>query len=400
MTHAFPIRRPQLAAEPLEARDVPSAYDLGEASQFNALFLSDMDAFNSDAEGRVAAGGHLSLQNYGIGDKLLPDNTRDDLIAGHDLDFTNGQVFGGNIVYGDVGNLKGVGTPNGGVRQQADLLPVADIAQDLAAKSVAWGAEGPNGKTYVRYSSLHLTGKHPQLDVFTVTPEQLATAKSIKMVTPFGATVLINVPGGVASLQNLGLSLRGAEAGHVLWNFYQADQLSVSGVGLEGSVLAPAAHLDFNNGQITGTVVTRSMAGNGQFNLTPVALHIEFRRDSSLAGQVFMDADANDQKGPDETGLNGVEVALTGRDTLGRTVSLATLSAGDGNFNFGPLMAGTYAVRVVPPQRYGETLLDGIPGTVGGALVGTGAVNRVTTIGLADGDDGIDYLLPLVPTLN
>ena len=400
MTHPVPTRRPRLVAEPLEARDVPSTYDLGDAGSLNALFFTDMDGFNSDAEGRVAAGGHLSLQNYGVGDKLPPDHTRDDLIAGRDLDFTNGQVFGGNIVYGDHGNLQGVGAPNGSVRQQANDLPFADIEQDLVGKSAAWGSEGPNGKTHVRYGTLHLTGKNALLDVFTVTPDQLANAKSIKVVTPFGATVLINVPGEAASIQNLGLSLRGADAAHILWNFYEADQLTVSGVGLMGSVLAPAAHLDFNNGQITGTVVTRSMAGNGQFNLVTTALHIEFRRDASLAGQVFLDGDANDQKDAEEIGLNGVEVVLTGRDTLGRTVNVSAISAGDGDFNFGPLMAGTYAVQVVPPQRYSETLLDGIPGTVSGAPTGLPAINRVTAIDLGNGEDGIDYLLPLVPTVN
>ena len=58
--HDAPDREPprRLAAEALESRDVPSAYDLGDAAAFNALFFSDMTAMNSDAEGRVAVGGH------------------------------------------------------------------------------------------------------------------------------------------------------------------------------------------------------------------------------------------------------------------------------------------------------------------------------------------------------
>ncbi|HEX3148326.1 MAG TPA: choice-of-anchor A family protein [Gemmataceae bacterium] len=402
MTHANPTRsaRTRLSIEALEPRDVPSAYDLGDASAFNALFFTDMNAFNSDAEGRVAVGGHASIMNYGIGEKLPPNNTRDDLIAGDQLDFTNGQVFGGNIVYGNVGHLTSIGTPNGSVRQQTNVLPFGDIQTDLTAKSTAWGSEAPNGKTYIRYSTINLCGKHPQLDVFTVTPDQLANAKNIRIVVPFGSTVLINVPGADASIKDLGLNLRGTDPSHILWNFPEANELDVSGVGLKGSVLAPAAHLDFNNGVIAGTVVTQSMAGNGQFNLVSPNLHIEFRRESSLAGQVFIDDNGNDAKDLNEIGFDGADVYLTGKDTLGRNVNLTFLSSGGGFFNFGPIMAGTYTVKVVPPQRFSGSMLNGIPGTVNNFIVGVGDVNQVKAIGLDVGDHGVDYLLPLMPELN
>lgn len=395
MTLPLVTRRARLAVESLESRDVPSAYDLGAATAFNALFFTDMTAFNSDAEGRVAVGDHADLKAYGIGDRLLPDNTRDDLIVGGDLDFTNGQVFGGNIVYGGTGRLESVGTPNGSVRQQPDVLPFTDILQDLSDKSNSWGSEAPNGRTTARYSTLNLRGTHPELDIFTVTPEQLAAAKNICLIIPFGATALINVPGDAVAIENLGLRLRGTDASRILWNFYEADQVTVSGVGLKGSVLAPSAHLDFNNGSITGTVVTRSMTGNGQFNLSPVNIRIEIRRTAGLAGQVFIDGDANNQRDPGESGYDGAEVILTGRDYLGRNVSFALLSANDGQFNFGPMAYGRFTVAVQPPQKYSESALTGIPGTVNGVSVGVGDINQVKTITLGDGDVGIDYLLPL-----
>jgi choice-of-anchor A domain-containing protein len=398
----YPARshRAPLSVESLECRDVPSAYDLGDAAAFNAFFFTDMNAFNSDAEGRVAVGGHGTFSAYGIGDKLLPDNTRDDLITGGDLDFTNGQVFAGNIVYGGVGNLKGLGTPNGSVRQQADVLPFTAIEQDLTDKSASWGAEAPNGLTSVRYSNLNLRGVHPQLDIFTVTSDQLAAAKTICLIIPFGATALINVPGEQTSIENLGLKLRGADAGHILWNFPDANQLTVSGVGLKGSVLAPSAHLDFNNGTIAGTVIANSMAGNGQFNLAPVKIHIEIHRAATLVGQVFIDENGNGASDPDESGQDGAEVILTGRDSLGRSVNVTVLTQNNGQFDFGPMESGVFTVRVLPPQRYADSALDGIPGTVNGVTVGIGDVNEVKAITLGDDDAGIDYLLPLQPNLN
>jgi choice-of-anchor A domain-containing protein len=397
----FSTRSRQLALESLEARDVPSAYDLGDAAAFNALFFGDMNAFTSDAEGRVAVGGNASLYAYGIGDRLENSNgTRDDLIVGNDLDYTYGQVFNGNIVYGNVGNLDGVGIPNGEDRQEVDVLDFAGLHGDLAAKSALWGAEGPNGYTSLRRGNLNLRGTHAELDIFTVTPDQLAAAKSIHIIAPVGATVLINVPGDSAGIHDLGLHLRGVDGPHILWNFYQADELSISGVGLKGSILAPEAALDFNNGQIAGTVIAGSMHGNGQFNLSESRIHIQFPEMATLIGQVFIDDDGNNAKDPGEQGFDGAEVFLTGRDSLGRRVNKSYMSQNDGQFDFGTLWPGTYAVRVVPPQKYEDSMLLGIPGTVSGAPVGIGEINSVKSIVLAAGDDGIDYLLPFLPPQN
>jgi hypothetical protein len=142
------------------------------------------------------------------------------------------------------------------------------------------------------------------------------------------------------------------------------------------------------------------MTGNGQFNLAPSRIHIEFPRTAELSGQVFVDDNANDQKDSGEPGLDGVAVQLTGRDSLGRAVNLMTLTQDDGQFAFGPMLPGAFTIQVLPPQRYQDSGLDGIPGTVDGTPVGIGAVNEVTAITLADGGVGIDYLLPLEPNPN
>ena len=388
----------RLSVETLEARDVPAAYDLGAAVDFNAFFFHHMNAFTSDAEGRVAVGDHATLTSYGIGDKLPnSDGTRDDLIVGGDLDYTYGQVFNGNVVHGGAGNLNSVGIPNGEERQEADVVDFAGAQADLAGKSALWGAEAPNGTTKFKYGNLNLRGTNAQLDIFTITPVQLTHARSINLIVPTNATVLINVPGSSASVQNLGFNLRGSDSAHILWNFFEATDLNVSGVGLPGSVLAPAAALAFNNGQISGTVIADSMSGNGQFNLSPSQIRIEIPKFAELSGAVFLDDSHNNVRDPGEAGFEGADVYLTGTDSLGRNINRYFLSTTDGVFDFGHLWPGTYAVKVVPSQKYADSLENGIIGTVGGATVGTSAVNRVFHISLAAGDDGIDYLLPLVP---
>src|SRR6476660_2130 len=110
-------RKNRINLDYLEARDVP-ATGLGVANDFNAFILHDLNAYQSDVQGRVAVGGTASLTAYGLGDELVDsDGMRNDLIVGGNLTFTNGQVFFGNVVYGGIGTFDHFGHPNGSVRQ-------------------------------------------------------------------------------------------------------------------------------------------------------------------------------------------------------------------------------------------------------------------------------------------
>src|SRR4051794_41833055 len=119
-------RRPsRLSVLNLEARDVP-ATGLGVANDFSAFILHDANLFNSDVEGRVAVGGNATLTAYGLGNHLTNSNgTRDDLVVGGNLDFTNGQVFEGNVVYGGDRALGMVWPPGGGHPPPARRLQLA-----------------------------------------------------------------------------------------------------------------------------------------------------------------------------------------------------------------------------------------------------------------------------------
>lgn len=389
----------RLALTPLEARDVPATYDLGGALDFNAFFFTAMDAFTSDVEGRVAVGGDAKFYAYGIGDRLENSNgTRDDLIVGNNLEYTYGQVFNGNLVYGNTADLEGVGLPNGDERQEAGVVDFAAVQADLTDTSAVLGAETPNGRTRVKYTTAHLRGTHDELNIFSITAEQLAAANRVSINVPQGSTVLINVSGDAVTITNLGFRLRGAGCSTILWNMYEADTLTMSGIGMVGSILAPTAALDFNNGNVKGTVVADSMVGNGQFNLCPSEVSIDIPDYASIRGFVFLDENRNNLRDDPaiETGIDDFEVILTGTDSLGRNIERSLMSFPEGAFNFGALWPGTYKVRVVPTESQPSELL-GIPGTVDGAPVGTAQVNAVVDITLGEGDEGIEYLLPIPP---
>lgn len=401
----FSKRRPtntHLNVLNLEARDVPAAYDLGAATDYNLVAFNDINVFNSDIEGRVAVGDDATLQSYGIGTGLPNSNgTRDDLIVGDELQYQWGQVFNGNLVYGTTANLDGVGIPNGTERQEANVFDFAALDAELTAKSTTWGAEAPNGLTNVRYGNIYLRGSHPTLDIFTLTPAQLNGAYSITIKAPSTATILINVPGTNVNIQNLGLHLKGVDCSQILWNFPDATEVNLSGVGLEGSFLAPNANFNFNNGQIEGTVIADSFNGNGELHICTSEIRIEIPEYSSLSGLVAIDLDSNNQYDPTiDDVLDGAAVRLTGIDSLGRRINRFFLTADGGVFNYTNLWPGNYTVTLTPPLKYVDNVELGIPGTVNGLTLGTPGINRVSSISLSAGDDGVNYVLPLLDTTN
>lgn len=51
------------------------ATNFGLANLYNVFVLGNMNMSNTDAEGRVAAGGNVTLSNYGVGAGELPEPT-------------------------------------------------------------------------------------------------------------------------------------------------------------------------------------------------------------------------------------------------------------------------------------------------------------------------------------
>ncbi|MDP3583308.1 MAG: SdrD B-like domain-containing protein, partial [Ignavibacteria bacterium] len=81
-----------------------TAFDLGAATGFNLFVIEDLNQPSSDTEGKVAVGHNATFGAYSIGDKL-PANSGDVLIVGNNLQYTSGQIYNGNVVYGNTTNL-------------------------------------------------------------------------------------------------------------------------------------------------------------------------------------------------------------------------------------------------------------------------------------------------------
>ena len=115
---------------------------------------------------------------------------------------------------------------------------------------------------------------------------------------------------------------------------------------------------------------------------------------ADIGGTVFQDIARNGVfdgvKEADESGIELVDIDLSGTDVNGNAVTMVTTTDALGHYSFSGLAAGTYQLFEVQPHGF----LDGgdSVGTVGGQTRGAKlAQDLIGQINLAGGDHGIDY---------
>jgi choice-of-anchor A domain-containing protein len=128
--------------------------------------------------------------------------------------------------------------------------------------------EGMGGK-------LTFQGTDKTMNVFSVTAEQIELCTEIVIDVPLSSTVVINVSGEDVIFSGKGFRLpdgascRGGDTdfcGHIVWNMPEAETLSVSGVGIQGSVYAPFAVFSGNGGNIDGQLVCKELLGGIEYH--------------------------------------------------------------------------------------------------------------------------------------
>lgn len=121
----------------------------------------------------------------------------------------------------------------------------------------------------MKYGGVTLTGTNSGLNVFDVSAADISGKNNLVLDAPTGSSALINVSGSSVSLLNQGFAVQGVDPSKVLFNFTDATSLSLGGIGIYGSILAPSAAVNFSNGQLNGLLVAKSFDGNGQINFAP-----------------------------------------------------------------------------------------------------------------------------------
>jgi len=256
---------------------LPIAIELGKARNFNGFFLEEFEAASSDVQGRLAAGGDVAIDNYSIGNRLQDSASNASLLVGGDLTFPSGRVFQGDIVV--AGSAAGVGDAvvNGLDENQA-LIDNAGLPFDFGRQfeiirrtSRVLAAQPANGTFEYRFGGLHLAGDCASpVQIFQLDGQQVLDAHTFEVeCIPDGATVIFNIGGTAAGLSNMSLESLAPHRERVLFNFFEAGELTLAGIGVQGSILAPHADIQQPQGVVHGNVIAVSWSGMMQLNHVP-----------------------------------------------------------------------------------------------------------------------------------
>lgn len=252
----------------------------GAANGFNLFVINDLDHHYTDVQGRVAVGGVAKFDHYRLAWKatcppiqniLKVENCS--LVVGKELHRGYG-TFHGVAAYEGLYNYPPpeYGKVTGGVykRRLIDFPAAAAHLRDLSSKLSK--RKGNGGVLTAKNppparDAILMKGEDAVLNVFLVRGAELAKASYIKIEAPAQSTVLVNVDGKVAEMRSFGFDIVGVKRERVLFNFFEAESLALSNIGFQGSILAPYAKVDFQNGNIDGALIVDSLVGNGEVHL-------------------------------------------------------------------------------------------------------------------------------------
>ncbi|BDQ35113.1 choice-of-anchor A family protein [Pseudodesulfovibrio portus] len=250
-----------------------SSASLGLAGNYNAFIFGNFSS-SSDTQGRLAVGGNVHLEHYSVGDRLNPGTTGDVLLAGGDLTFTGGRVYYGDVRVG--GSVTGPGYKfyDGALYQNSDMpFDFAAQKQKYTSMANSLAALSATGTTTSQWGGLYMTGDGTSnTQVFNLDGSTLLNSHTFALDTTGFAqdtTIIFNVSGTASGLTNMSMESLRPFAGSVLFNFYEATSLTLSGIGVWGSILAPLADIDNPQGVINGTLIANSFDGPMQLNLVP-----------------------------------------------------------------------------------------------------------------------------------
>jgi choice-of-anchor A domain-containing protein len=294
------------------------ASNLGLAFEYNVFMFDDIEQYGTDVEGRVAAGGDITYgkANEVVGDTVVKANgfsvarkVKDtyglsDLVAGNNVRLENGSVgyfqkesSGAPEYQKGIVNWGGTATIAGDVGfdkiNSGPATPINFVAEQksLTSMSGSWGGLSANGKTDFSYNDqnklyrIQLTGADSNLNVFSLDATKIGQNLGFYIDAPLTSTVLVNITGATANLINFGFYFKDYEDkipgsdyipgssefypnSNILFNFLDATLLTIDQIEINGSILAPFAHVDFMmNSHIDGNLIAYSLFGGGESHM-------------------------------------------------------------------------------------------------------------------------------------
>ncbi|PAR93775.1 putative Ig domain-containing protein [Vibrio cholerae] len=247
---------------------VSSAHTLREAGGFSAFIFEDFTAPSGDADGPLYIGRHMQINGYSIGDGLPPETSGYILYVGGDITFPVGRLYYGDAIIG--GRLDGIGQSVFDGLSEKQKIENGDLPLDLSEQQVylndlsrRLSAFPANGSTKFEWGGLYLQGDgNSNWQVFDLDASAVSKAHTFSVSNiPDDATIVFNISGTDASLANKSFADLIPHRNRTIFNFPDAVNIRLAGVAIEGTVLAPSAHLDAPHGDAYGPLIAKSFAG-------------------------------------------------------------------------------------------------------------------------------------------
>ncbi|WP_049722685.1 choice-of-anchor A family protein [Gilvimarinus polysaccharolyticus] len=262
-----------LAASSVSSSTPQENINLGPAEGYSAFILKDLTAISSNVGGRVAVGGNGNVKNFSVGEKLNPITAGDVLVVGGDLTLPSGRVYYGNVLVG--GSSAGVGTS---VRNKMEgaLVDNAEVGIDFEQAGVYFrglsqqiSTAEPSSTVTYQEGGVHLHGDcESPLQVFRLDGAQLLAVHTLEIsCIPEDAYLVFNISGEDIGLENLKMNDMVPHRSRTLYNFYEAERLTFKTIEIEGSILAPWAHISQSAGSVKGQIIAKSWGGTMQLHL-------------------------------------------------------------------------------------------------------------------------------------
>jgi choice-of-anchor A domain-containing protein/uncharacterized repeat protein (TIGR01451 family) len=272
---------------PLDSEDI--------ARSFNVFVLGDHRAQFTEVQGRLGVGRNTFINGFGVGSRLPRDPARIDLVTGNDLDVGGSGANAGNgrVTYGGARTGSGSMGAAGGISQAPPPFGFGQVFTELRSNSAAYGrltaTAEPSGVD--ASGAMTFRGENTDLNVFSISAQDLQRAGELRFRVPVGATTLVNVSGltytttarptyavtfwngssyvqvgDTAPTPELDTLRRG-----LLWNFPDADTVQIGpNLGWQGTLLAPGALVVFpGSTQLNGIIIAENLEGGGAANNHP-----------------------------------------------------------------------------------------------------------------------------------
>ncbi|OYW44107.1 MAG: hypothetical protein B7Z33_13500 [Sphingomonadales bacterium 12-68-11] len=179
--------------------------------------------------------------------------------------YATGNTFISGGSYGDIasGSFTNANGPSGtNFTSQTGSSATLDSSAD--ALSLQLAALAATGTASNAWGALTLTGTGNGINVFNLDGSSAPNWSSIYALSFAGpgTGAIVNVWG--SSLSNfVNLNFGGLAADQVIFNFHEANSLTLGGMNVKGSVLAPAALVTIQGGSVDGSVIADRFHSEG-----------------------------------------------------------------------------------------------------------------------------------------